>query len=128
MKCNTKSSTETELVLLADKLINIVWMRYCIECQGYDNDKYIIFQDNMSALLLDENRCVLSSKQTKHNKAKYFLIKDDYDAGEIDVNFFPRMVRGLMCSLNLDKIRNSGTCMHSSRIVLEIMTKTQNIQ
>jgi len=31
----------------------------------------------------------LSSKQTKHIKAKYFLIKDYYDAGEIDVKFCP---------------------------------------
>jgi hypothetical protein len=36
MKCKTKSSTETELVLLADKLTDIVWMQYFIECQGYD--------------------------------------------------------------------------------------------
>ncbi len=43
MKCNMKSSTETELVLLVDKLSNIVWMQYFIECQGYDIDKYTIF-------------------------------------------------------------------------------------
>jgi hypothetical protein len=30
MKCSTKSSTETKLVLLADKLSNIVWMGYFI--------------------------------------------------------------------------------------------------
>ena len=84
-----KSSTETELVLLADKLSNIVWMQYFIECQGYNIDKYIIFQDNMSALSLEKNGCVLSSKQTKHIKAKYFLIKDYYDAREIDVKFCP---------------------------------------
>ena len=29
------------------------------------------------------------SKRTKHIKAKYFLIKDYYDAGEIDVKFCP---------------------------------------
>jgi hypothetical protein len=62
MKCNRKSSTETELVLLADKLGDIVWMGYFIECQGYDNDKYIIIQDNMSALSLEKNGRVLSSK------------------------------------------------------------------
>jgi hypothetical protein len=56
---------------------------------GYDINKYIIFQDNMSALLLKKNGCVLSSKRTKHIKAKYFLIKDYYDAGEIDVKFCP---------------------------------------
>jgi hypothetical protein len=62
MKCNTKSSTETELVLLADKLSDIFWMRYFIECQGYDIDEYIIFQDNMSTLSLEKNGCVSSSK------------------------------------------------------------------
>jgi hypothetical protein len=89
MKCNTKSSTETELVLLADKLSDIVWMQYFIECQGYNIDEYIIFQDSMNALSLEKNGHVLSSKWTKHIKVKYFLIKDYYDAGEIDVKFCP---------------------------------------
>jgi hypothetical protein len=89
MKCNTKSSTETELVSLVDKLSNIVWIQYFIECQGYNNDKYIIFQANMSALSLERNGCVLSSKGTKHIKARHFLIKDYYDAGEIDDKFCP---------------------------------------
>jgi hypothetical protein len=43
----------------------------------------------MSALSLEKNGSVLSSKRTKHIKAKYFLIKDYYDAGEIDVKFCP---------------------------------------
>jgi hypothetical protein len=43
----------------------------------------------MSSLSLEKDELVLSSKQTKHIKAKYFLIKDYYDAGEIDVKFFP---------------------------------------
>ncbi len=29
----------------------------------------------------------MSSKQTKHIKAKFFLIKDSYEAGEIDVRY-----------------------------------------
>jgi hypothetical protein len=43
----------------------------------------------MSALSLEKNGRVLSLKQTKHIKAKYFLIKDYYDAGEIDVKICP---------------------------------------
>jgi hypothetical protein len=77
-----KSSTETELVLMADKLSNIVWMQYFIQCQVYNIDEYIIFQDNMSSLSLEKNGHVSSSKRTKHMKAKYFLIKDYYDAGD----------------------------------------------
>jgi hypothetical protein len=61
MKCNTKSSTETELILLADKLADVIWMRYFIECQGYDIDESVVFQDNMSALLLEKNGRILSS-------------------------------------------------------------------
>jgi hypothetical protein len=89
MKCNTKSSTETELISFADKLVDIIWMRYFIECQGYDLDEYIVYQDNMSALSLEKNSRVLSSKLTKHINAKYFLIKDSYDSREIDIRFCP---------------------------------------
>jgi hypothetical protein len=39
MKCNTKSSTETELISFTNKLTDIVWMWYFIECQGYNIDK-----------------------------------------------------------------------------------------
>ena len=64
-------------------------MRYFIECQDFDLDEYIVFQDNMSALSLEKNGRISSSKRTKHIKAKYFLIKDYYNTGEIDVKFCP---------------------------------------
>ena len=44
---------------------------------------------NMSALLLEKNGRVSSSKRIKHMKAKYFLIKDYCKAGEFDVGFCP---------------------------------------
>ena len=52
MKCNT-NSTETELIYFADILTDIIWMRYFVKCQGYNINKYVVFQDNMSALLLE---------------------------------------------------------------------------
>jgi hypothetical protein len=55
MKCNTKSSTETELIALHDKLPDVIWTRYFVECQWYDIDECTIFQDNMSTLLLGKN-------------------------------------------------------------------------
>jgi hypothetical protein len=39
----------------------------------------------MSALLVEKNGRISSSKWTKHIKAKYFLIKDYYESGEIDL-------------------------------------------
>jgi hypothetical protein len=41
----------------------------------------------MSALLLEKNGRVPSSKQSKHIKAKYFLIKDCYDVEEVDLKY-----------------------------------------
>jgi hypothetical protein len=41
----------------------------------------------MSTLLLGKNGQVSPSKQSKHIKAKYFLIKDYYDAGEVDQRY-----------------------------------------
>jgi hypothetical protein len=65
MKCNTKSSTETKIIALGDKLGDVVWMRYFIECQGYDIDECVIFQDNISALSMEKNGRVSASKRSK---------------------------------------------------------------
>jgi hypothetical protein len=124
MKCNTKSSTETELISFEDKLLDIVWMRYFIECKGYDLDEYFVYQDNMSALSLEMNGLELSSKRTKHIKAKYFLIKDYYDSGEIDLDSAQLKKCGRSFSQNLCKDRNSETCKHSYRIAPKTTTMT----
>ena len=39
----------------------------------------------MSSLSLEKNERISSSTLTKHIKAKYFIIKDYYDSGEIDL-------------------------------------------
>ena len=89
MKCNTQSSSETELISVHDKLPDIIWSRYFVQCQGYNINEFIVFQDNMSSLSLEKNGRISSSKQTKRIKAKYFLIKDYYDSGEIDLRYCP---------------------------------------
>ncbi len=89
MKCNTLSATETELVSLHDKLPDVIWTGYFVECRGYDIDEYVIFQDNIKLLSLEKNGRISSSKQTKHIKARYFLIKDYYESGEIDLHYYP---------------------------------------
>ena len=89
IKSNTKSSTETELYALADKLGEVLWIRHFVYCQGYDIDECVIFQDNMSALSMEKNGRMSCSKRTKHIKAKYFLIKDYYNSGEIVLKYCP---------------------------------------
>ena len=72
-----------------DKLPDIIWTKYFVECQGYNIDEHIVFQDNMSSLSLEKNGRISSSKRTKHIKAEYFLIKDYYNSGEIDLRNCP---------------------------------------
>jgi hypothetical protein len=64
-------------------------MHYFVECQGNNINKYAVFWDNTSAFLLEKNHRMSSSQCTKYIKAKYFLIKDYYDAGVINVKFRP---------------------------------------
>jgi hypothetical protein len=88
-KINTKSSTEAELVGVDDSLGYILWARYFMQEQGYDMDASLLYQDNMSAILLETNGKASSTKRTKHIKVKYFFIKDKVDQGEITVEHCP---------------------------------------
>ena len=88
-KINTRSSTETELVAVDDKIGDILWMRYFLESQGYTIDENIIYQDNMSTLSLEKNGRISGSGRTKHIKAKYYLVKDKYNTNEIDLKYCP---------------------------------------
>ena len=53
---NTKSSTEAELIRADDAMPQMLWTRYFLEAQGYGIDENILYQDNMSAMLLEKNR------------------------------------------------------------------------
>jgi hypothetical protein len=88
-KLNTKSSTETEMVGLFDKTSDILWTRNFLEAQGYTIAANYVYQDNMSTLSLGKNGHVLSSKRTKHIKAKYFFIKHYHHSGTIDLQYCP---------------------------------------
>ena len=46
-----------------------------VEQQGYDMEPSLLYQDNMSAILLKTNGRGSSSKRTKHIKVKHYLIK-----------------------------------------------------
>jgi hypothetical protein len=61
-KINTKSSTEAELVGVDDSLGHILWARYFMMEQGYDMEPSLLYQDNMSAILLETNGRASSSK------------------------------------------------------------------
>ena len=62
-KLNTRSSTEAELVAVDDCMSQVLWTRYFLEAQGYNINDCVIYQDNKSAMLLEQNGCTSSSKR-----------------------------------------------------------------
>jgi hypothetical protein len=54
-KLNTKSSTEAELVGVNDILPQVLWTKYFLQEQGYCCADSVIYQDNKSAMLLENN-------------------------------------------------------------------------
>ena len=65
-KLNTQSSTKAELVAVDDCMSQILWTRYFLDAQGYNINDCIIYQDNKSAILLEQNGQASSSKRTRH--------------------------------------------------------------
>ena len=54
-KLNMRSSTESELVGADNIAAQILWTKQFMEAQGYEIKKNIMYQDNKSAILLEEN-------------------------------------------------------------------------
>ena len=88
-KINTKSSTEAELVGVAEVLPQILWTQYFLEAQGYSSENAIIYQDNKSSILLEKNGKASSSKRTRHINIRYYFVTDRIKNGEIDVIYCP---------------------------------------
>ena len=56
-----------------------------MEGQGYTIEHNIVYQDNKSTILLATNGHASSSRNTKHIRNRYFLIKDLVDRSEIEI-------------------------------------------
>ena len=88
-KLTTKSSTEAELVGVDDVMPMILWTRQFLEGQGYTIQDNIVFQDNQSAMLLENNGQRSSTKRTRHLKIRYFFVTDKIKSKEMSVEYCP---------------------------------------
>ena len=75
-KLNVGSSTESELVSIADVLGVMVWCKYFTEAQGYTIDNYLLYQDNKSSIVLAKNGRMFAGKANRHIHHRFFLITD----------------------------------------------------
>lgn len=88
-KINTRSSTEAELVGVNDLMGKILWTRHFLEAQGYEVKTNRIYQDNESAMLLENNGRMSSSKRTRHLEIRYFFVTDNVNRGKLDIEYCP---------------------------------------
>ncbi len=72
-----------------DLLGYILWACYFMQEQGFDMEALLLYQDNMSTMLLEMNGRASSSKCTNHSKVKYLFIKDKVDQGEVTIEHCP---------------------------------------
>ena len=71
-KLNTKSSTEAELIAVDNVSVQVLWTKYFLDIQGYGCTEIIIYQDNQSAILMETNGKMSSTRRTKHINVRYF--------------------------------------------------------
>ena len=64
-------------------------MKYFIKAQGFTVYDYVMYQDKLSAIILEKNECELGSQITKHIQVRYFLIKYYIADGEKTLEHFP---------------------------------------
>ena len=84
-KLMTKRSTEYELVGVDDISPQIIWKNYFLQAQGSTTDTTILYQDNKSAILLEQNGHWRKFKQSNQIRVCYFLIKDRVDNNDLRI-------------------------------------------
>ena len=69
-------------------MLSILWTRNFMNTRDYDVTENIIFQDNNSAILLDNNGKSSSGNRTKNINIRYSFVTDRIKKGEFTVKYF----------------------------------------
>ena len=117
---NTKSSTEAELIGADDAMPQMLWTRYFLEEQGYGIDENILYQENMSTMLLEKNGKKCSTKNTKHISVRYYFIKDRVETRDVVIEHcltetmlgyhFTNLLQGALFMISALNFLNSAPC------------------
>ena len=88
-KINAKSSTEAELIGVAEVLPQVLWTRYFLQAQGFTDVDTVVHQDNKSTILFCNNGTASSSKRTRHINVRYFFVADRVQHKELRIDYCP---------------------------------------
>jgi hypothetical protein len=67
---------------------NVIWCRDFLIAQGYNIPPALVYQDNQSAISLEEKGSS-SSERTRHVHIRYYWVKDRIANKEIQVVYLP---------------------------------------
>lgn len=85
-KLNSKSSFESEIIGLTDKLPQVIWTRNWLIEQGYKVQPATIFQDNKSTITSIKNGSAKNSN-TRHINIRYYFATDKVQSKEIAIEY-----------------------------------------
>jgi hypothetical protein len=88
-KANSRSSTESEIIAVDDKIAKVLWMKRFLAWQGFNVKLNIIYQDNTSSMKLEQNGKESSGKRTRHFDIKYFYVTDLVGRKEVTIEYCP---------------------------------------
>ena len=80
-----RSSTESELLGVHDVMPKIFWTAYFLQAQGQKIADNLLYQENMSSILLEKNGRRSNTKRTRHIDIWYFFVKNRVESGEVHI-------------------------------------------
>ena len=86
---NTRSSTEAEIVAADEVVGPMLWTLRFLQAQGYKVTDNILYQDNKSAILLEENARKSAGKRSRHLNIRLFFVTDQVEKKNISIKFCP---------------------------------------
>ena len=84
-KLNRKSSTESEVVRFSDYLSHNIRIKIFLQYEGYHMNNNVLYQDNQSAIRMEENGRNSCTGNSIHIDIRFFFSKDRVDKKEISV-------------------------------------------
>ena len=82
---NVVSSAELELVSIVDVLGMLLWCKYFMEAQGYTIEINLLYQDNISTILLSKKGRMSAGRNSKHTRNSFVLITDEVAQGDLSI-------------------------------------------
>ena len=67
--------------------LKVLWTIDFMRAQGWQTHQTIVYQDNKSAILLENNNNLSSNIRAKYINDRYFFVKDCIDRNELKTEF-----------------------------------------